>query len=213
MVGVVLLYSLSIPWWKGELRSEAGTSSASPNAILVVGIVVSEQALTRERIVEALNRLDAHLADAGKKATIYVVGGAVMCLVLEARESTKDVDAWFSEPDVVRQAATRVAEELSLPSAWLNDAVKAFLPANAGFERWATLPHLDILVADDATMFAMKVAAARTQEDADDLRVLARRLGVDSSRAALDIALRYYPEERLSVRSRLLLEEILDDGD
>jgi hypothetical protein len=168
--------------------------------------------LTREQIVEALGRLDDELARAGKKVTLYVVGGAVMCVVFEARETTRDVDAWFSEPATVREAARLVAREMSLPENWLNDAAKAFVPEHAGFERWRSLSHLDVLVADEATMFAMKAAAARTDEDAGDLRVLAGRLGLTSSAQAIELVLRYYPEERLSVRSRLLLEELLDDG-
>lgn len=168
--------------------------------------------LTREQITDALERLDGHLARAGKTATLYVVGGAVMCVVLEARETTKDVDAWFSEPGAVRDAARLVAQEMSLPENWLNDAAKAFVPERAGFERWRSLSHLDVLVADEPTMFAMKAAAARTDEDAGDLRVLARRLGLTSSAQAIELLLRYYPGARLSVRSKLLLEELLDDS-
>jgi hypothetical protein len=57
----------------------------------------------------------------------------------------------------------------------------------------------------------MKCAAARTDEDASDIRVLARELGLASSDAALQIVEQYYPVERLPVRTRILLEELLDD--
>jgi len=68
--------------------------------------------LTRERIIAALERLDALLGQRGCHAQLYLVGGAVLCLVHKARTATKDVDAWFSEPQVVRAAARQVAEEL-----------------------------------------------------------------------------------------------------
>lgn len=135
-----------------------------------------------------------------------------MCLVLDERESTKDVDAWFTEPAIVRTAAREVAAELGLPEDWLNDAAKGFVPEGAGFEVWRSLPHLEILAADKETMLAMKCAAARTEEDANDIRLLARSLDIHSSAAALAVVLRYFPEDRLPVRTRLLLEELFDDG-
>jgi hypothetical protein len=84
-------------------------------------------------------------------------------------------------------------------------------PPNAVFEAWRSLPNLDILVADTRTLFAMKCAAARTEEDASDIRVLARELGLTSSTDALQVVLTYYPADRLPVRTRLLLEELLND--
>jgi hypothetical protein len=167
--------------------------------------------LTREQIEAALAMLDAELGRAGQRASIHLVGGAVMCLVFRAREATRDVDAWFEEPGAVRAAAARVAEALQLPEDWLNDAAKGFLPAGARFESWRVLQNLEIFVADTRTLFAMKCAAARTEEDAGDIRVLARELGLTDARAALVVVEQYYPAERLPVRTRLLLEELFDD--
>jgi hypothetical protein len=164
--------------------------------------------LTRELIEEALGALDSELAAGGARATLYVVGGAAMALVHHARESTRDVDAWFSEPTAVRNAAKRVAERLDLPDDWLNDAAKAFVPAEAGFERWRSLPNLEVLMADARTLLAMKCAAARTNEDAGDIRVLASHLNLQTAESVLAVLRAYYPEEQLPVRSRLLIEEL-----
>jgi hypothetical protein len=167
--------------------------------------------LTREQISAALRTLNDHLASANIRAECYLVGGAVMCLALDARASTKDVDAWFTEPQAVRRAAREVAFELGLPEDWLNDAAKAFVPERAGFERWASFSHLDVSVADERTLLAMKCAAARTDVDAADIRFLATRLGLHSSQQVLEVALAYYPADRLPPRTRLLLEEMFDD--
>jgi len=167
--------------------------------------------LTRAQIVEALERLDRALARQGVRAELYLVGGAVMCLALDARASTKDVDGWFTEPQAVRAAARLVAAELSLPEDWLNDAAKAFIPDSARFERWRSFQHLDVSVADDRTMLAMKCAAARTEEDTADIRLLAARLGLTTAADVLRVLTDFYPVERLPVRSQLLVEELFHD--
>lgn len=97
---------------------------------------------------------------------------------------------------------------MDLPENWLNDEAKAFIPERAAFERWAAFTNLEVSVADERTLFAMKCAAARTTEDAEDIRFLARRLGIRSSAEALELVLSFYPADRLPVRTRFLLEEI-----
>ena len=83
--------------------------------------------LTKADIERLFRELDAELEAASSKGELYVVGGAVMCLVYGAREATRDVDAFFKPTKALRSAAARVAAANDLPENWLNDAVKAFL--------------------------------------------------------------------------------------
>jgi hypothetical protein len=167
--------------------------------------------LDRAAMTAALTALNQRLAARGRRAELFLVGGAVMCLVHDARPATKDVDAWFTDPETVRAAAREVAQDLGLPEDWLNDAAKGFVPPNAGYENWATFSHLTISTVDARTLLAMKAAAARTVEDANDIRFLADRLKLRSADDVLGVVLAYFPAERLPVRVRLLLEEIFDE--
>lgn len=167
--------------------------------------------LSAEDIEAAFSALAAELARREVRAEVFVVGGAVMCVALKARTATKDVDAWFAPAPEVREAVRAVAASLDLPEDWLNGAAKAFLPERARFERWREWPSLEVSVADERTLLAMKCAAARTAEDAGDIRILADRLGLKSSAEVLEVVLAFFPPERLPVRAQLLLEEMFDD--
>jgi hypothetical protein len=188
-----------------------GASAPHTPQFEVLGYDREGVTLDRQTIVRAFDRLNQRLADIDTRAEICLVGGAVMCLVHRARPATKDVDGWFTEPAAVRAAARAVAHDLGLPDDWLNDAAKGYVPQNAGYETWQILSHVSISAVDAPTLLAMKCAAARTDVDAADIRFLARLLGLESSHDVLRVVEQYFPESRLPVRSRLLLEEMFDD--
>lgn len=168
--------------------------------------------LTQADIRRLLARLGAELALDGVHGEVYLVGGAVMCLVLNARPATRDVDALFRPARLVRQAAARVAASEGVPATWLNDAVKGFLSPRGDFDPFLELPHLRVFVARPGYLLAMKCAAMRLGEefhDLDDVRYLLRYLNVSTVEAALEIVTRYFDEGTLAPKTRLALEEML----
>jgi hypothetical protein len=55
----------------------------------------------------------------------------------------------------------------------------------------------------------MKVRAARALRDAQDIRFLLKRLDISSMSEVLKVVEQYFPDDPLSERSRLLIEDIL----
>jgi len=169
-------------------------------------------ALTRADIRRLLESLEAELAADGVEGEVYLVGGAVMCLVFDARPATRDVDAFFRPTRLVRQAAARVARKEGVPEGWLNDAVKGYLSSRGDFDPYLELPHLRVFTARPEYLLAMKCASMRLGaefHDLDDVRYLLRFLNVASVAMALEIVGRYFDEDVLPPKTRLALEELL----
>ena len=169
-------------------------------------------ALTRSDIRRLLEALNAELAKEGAEGDVYLVGGAVMCLVFDARAATRDVDAYFRPTRLIREAAARVAVKEGVPETWLNDAVKAYLSPRGEFDPYLELPHLRVFTARPEYLLAMKCVAMRLGEefrDLDDVRYLLRYLNITTVDAALDVVRRYFDERLLPPKTRLALEELL----
>jgi hypothetical protein len=168
--------------------------------------------LSATDIRRAFTALDEELGRDGQVGELYVVGGAVMCLVFNARESTRDVDALLEPPARLRQAAARVALREDLPDDWLNDAVKAYLAPTAEFDPFLELPHLRVFTARPAYLLALKCAAMRLGaefHDLDDIRFLLRLLEIRDVQTALATIAPFLDVDRLPVKTRLALEELL----
>jgi len=167
---------------------------------------------SRGDIRRLLELLDEELAVDATEAELYLVGGAVMCLVLDARPATRDLDAYFKPAGAVRAAAARVAARAGVPEAWLNDAVKGFLGSRGGYDSYLDLPHLRVFVARPEYLLAMKCAAVRLGEefhDLDDVRYLLRWLNISRVEDAMAVVTRYFDEDMLPPKARLVLEELL----
>ncbi|MEX0900435.1 MAG: hypothetical protein WD081_07060 [Gammaproteobacteria bacterium] len=168
--------------------------------------------LTAVTIRDLFARLNQELAKEGSEGELYLVGGAVMCLVFDARAATRDVDAIFKPAALIRHAAARVARDAGVPEDWLNDGVKGFLGGRAAFDPFLELSHLKVFVAQPEYLLALKCAAMRLgpeTHDLDDIRYLLRYLNVDSPSDALDIVTRYFDAAKLPAKTRLALEELL----
>jgi len=168
--------------------------------------------LTASTIRQLLTALNTELGREQVVGELYLVGGAVMCLVFETRPSTRDVDALFRPVSVVRAAARRVGTEHALEGDWLNDAVKGYLSETGGFRDYLAMEHLRVFVAEPEYLLAMKCLAMRIGEefhDLEDIRYLLRHLNIEAYDQAVTVITKYYPLDRFPQKTLYALEELL----
>lgn len=159
-------------------------------------------------ITNALNQLNNALAQKNTKGEVCLYGGAVMCLVYDARPSTKDIDAIFRPAKELRELIRQVGADLKIGGNWLNDGVKGFVvdhPRHVLFEK----SHLQVMVPEPDYLLAMKVLAARADtSDADDVRFLIKKLGLTKPAQVFAILEQYYPQHRIRPATQFFVEEI-----
>ena len=74
--------------------------------------------MTTQEVKKYLEVVNDELDWVRVKGEICPYGGAVMCLVYQARPSTKDSDAVIQPATQMREAAERVAQAYGLRSDW-----------------------------------------------------------------------------------------------
>jgi hypothetical protein len=174
--------------------------------------------LDRQTIEAALAAMNTRLEAAGVIGEICIFGGSAMVLAFDARQATRDVDAVFRPPELFRHAAVEVADELNLPENWLNDGVKGFVSSVQDYvpDDMPQFSHLRVIRPSAAYLLAMKCMAARvagydTRGDIEDVRFLVRHLGLRTAEQVLEIVGRYYPPERIAVKTQYFIEEVVQE--
>lgn len=168
--------------------------------------------MKKPEIIKAFKTLNQLLKADKSNAEICIVGGAVMCLVFNAREQTKDVDAIFHPKTKVYKLAKEVAEELNLPDDWLNDSAKAYI--NNKFEQVEVLnlSHLKIFSPSAKYMLAMKCMAARIgTSDENDIEFLIKYLQLTKVDEVMNIVTSFYDPKLIQPKTQFIIEEIIAD--
>lgn len=174
--------------------------------------------LDRDTIVKALSATSEKLKAEGVTGEVCIFGGAAMVLAFDARDSTRDVDAVFKPADVVRRMASAVASEMDLSPTWLNDGVKGYTSAEQDYVE-GNMPqfsNLRVIRPSASYLLAMKCLAARvegydTAGDKNDVLFLIKELSLGSVEEVLAIVEKYYPANRLHVKTRFFVEEIVQE--
>ena len=168
--------------------------------------------MTKDEILKYLYQLNDELKRHDIIGEMILVGGAVMCLSLNSRESTKDIDAIFEPKTELYSAISNIADYNGLPKDWINDAVKEYIPSNSEKMDFLLLPNLRIQTIIPECLLAMKLIASRVDsEDINDIRVLLDYLGIRCKEQAMSIAEKYYKRDLIPIRMKYVLEELFDE--
>ncbi len=160
------------------------------------------------RLFEILNR---KLAKIGAKGEVGIVGGAVMCLVFNARSSTKDVGGIFEPSTKIRELAREIADEEGIAPDWLNDGAKAYIQGDFNRVEVLEFSNLTIWSPEPKYILAMKCLSARVDSnDGDDIRFLVSHLEIKSAAAVLEILIEFFPQKQIPAKTKFFVEEILE---
>ena len=166
--------------------------------------------MTAEEIEKYLREVNDELAAQNVQGEICLYGGAVMCLVYNARPATKDIDAIFEPVKYFRTAIRKITERHNLPIDWLNFAVKIFVVEHEK-EIFLDLSNLKVFVPAPEYLLAMKILASRAESfDLEDIEFLLDKLNLQTVEDALKIVKNYYPNKIIKPETRFLLEELLE---
>lgn len=166
--------------------------------------------LSAEELTGLLAEVGAALDERGVRGDMFVVGGAAMALAYNTRRATRDIDAVFEPKAVIYEIAAVVGARHGLDEGWLNDGVKGLLPGDDPDAReLLELPGLRVLVASPRYLLALKVAAARVDRDADDIRRLAELCDARTPQDILDLTEEVIGTSRpLEPKAQFLIEEL-----
>lgn len=167
--------------------------------------------LSKGQILACFVEINEELRKAGQKGEIGIVGDAVMCLVFNARNATRDVNAIFEPSQIIRQAAAKVARRHGLAEDWLNDGAKGFMTGTFRRDEVGTFSNLIIWAPEPRYMLAMKCMSARWDtSDRDDVIFLIKHLGLKSPGEVFQIIEGYYPKATIPAKTQFFIEEILE---
>jgi hypothetical protein len=181
--------------------------------------------VNREDIKKNLRLLGQELQQKQVTGQILLADGVVMLLDVRKPQGRKDIKAYLqgdkSAIDIpknidayfggrgaaVRDTAMLIAQQEGLSRDWLQDALVDFFFKQPGNEQWLEYPGLRVFLAPIVYVLAMKVAAAGNQQDIEDIKTLAAKLGITNAQEMLTCVTKYIPEQLLTQEMRLRVKQ------
>jgi hypothetical protein len=158
---------------------------------------------TQKEIAAGIERLGQLAIESGIAIELVLIGGALMVLRFQARESTRDVDVTIvapAEAQKVRELARAVAAEHEWPDDWLNDGAKGYLVGVSSGPIVFSAPGIEVRSPATAQVLAMKLSAWRDDVDIADARRLLTELKGTREQIWLEIEPFLVPGDKLKAQ-------------
>lgn len=158
---------------------------------------------TQKEIAAGIERLGQLAIESGIAIELVLIGGALMVLRFQARESTCDVDVAIvapAEAQKVRELARAVAAEHDWPDDWLNDGAKGYLVGVSSGPIVFSAPGIEVRSPATAQVLAMKLSAWRDDIDIADARRLLTELTGTREQIWLDLEPFLVPGDKLKAQ-------------
>jgi hypothetical protein len=167
--------------------------------------------LSKEKMLLYLRQLGEELDARGMQGEILLTGGAAMCIVHEARDMTKDIDALYEPKDMINSIVLKIAQREGLPSNWLNDSVKGFVGPNVPKENFMSFKGLSVQTVSAQYLLSMKLMSARYGEtDYDDILYLMKKLNIHTTEEAFEVLLSYFTENQILPKTKFVIETTIE---
>ena len=170
--------------------------------------------LNKTEIEKYLRILNDKLEKENIIGEVVLFGGSVMCFVFDSRQQTKDIDAVYYPKAVINRIIHQMATEYGLRENWFNDSVKGFLSGAPDLQKVKDYGNLIVYSPSAEYVFAMKCYACRIldeKSDIDDIRFLLKYLKVKDYDTGLKIIGKYYGMDRIPVKTKYVLEQLIGE--
>jgi hypothetical protein len=174
--------------------------------------VNNEPLLDKTTMLKAFNLRASRLRQRQVVVDVYLFGGGPIVFALEERETTQDLDDRFTSTSAAVSEVRAVAQDLSLPTWWLNEQGTAYLPRGDDAYPVPVFdhPNLRVMPASDRHLLAMKAAASRRNtRDLQDLRLLAERLDLTTTDEIAAIHDEVFPDNPLDPAKLAVISEAI----
>ena len=167
--------------------------------------------ITRELALKLFEEIGMELDNMGLYATLDVYGGVAMMLSFMSQYSSDDIDIRFS--GISYDKYKKIIEKISkkhpyLGPNWVDEGVALIIRDNMRREDLAKMQDfggLRIRQPSAEQLLAMKIFAARLEEDKSDLehaKVLCKALGISGRLQLESVLKKYFKEESIKNKNR-----------
>ncbi|MCL1883929.1 MAG: DUF6036 family nucleotidyltransferase [Defluviitaleaceae bacterium] len=174
--------------------------------------------MDKAKLLSYFNKLNELLRMDNENLEIYVSGGANMCLYIQTRDATHDIDAGTRQgdaspeiPDKVKHYSQKMSELYELPMGWLNTGGNMHITAKMRETAvdGINLSNLTVYFLHWKSMLVLKIGAFREQPDITDAVAIIKKYNLKDANE-IDAWMKELRGAWYHIGTRYNIEKMLD---